>query len=329
MLGDNHGNLVHLYERDCSVQRRHQKVVEYAPAWSLPEALRARLAAGRAQGRAPRALHQRRHRRVPGRRGRQPLLHRGQPAHPGRAHGDRGDHGPRPRAGADPHRAGLQAVGSRDRHPQPGSRSSMRGVAIQVRVTAEDPKNDFLPDTGKISVYRPAVGLGIRLDDGSGYVGARVSPFYDSLLAKITASGLEWNYARRKAIRVAARVPHPRRQDQHPLPRERARAPDVRRRQGAHDVRRRDAGAGAVHAAPRSRDAHPALRGVDGGQRPPHRARQAQAAAGGAERPSRRCRTCRPRSPRRRRRPARSRSSTQRGPEGRGALAQGATGACT
>ena len=70
-----------------------------------------------------------------------------------------------------------------------------------MRVTAEDPKNDFLPDTGKIQVYRPAVGLGIRLDDGSGYVGARVSPYYDSLLAKITASGLEWNYARRKAVR--------------------------------------------------------------------------------------------------------------------------------
>ena len=97
-----------------------------------------------------------------------------------------------------------------------------RGVAIQVRVTAEDPRNDFLPDTGKIQVYRPAVGLGIRLDDGSGYVGARVSPYYDSLLVKITASGLEWNYARRKVVRVAARVPHPRREDQPRLPRERA-----------------------------------------------------------------------------------------------------------
>ena len=73
-----------------------------------------------------------------------------------------------------------------------------------MRVTAEDPKNDFLPDTGKIQVYRPAAGLGIRLDDGSGYVGARVSPYYDSLLAKITASGLEWNYARRKVVRPCA-----------------------------------------------------------------------------------------------------------------------------
>ena len=59
-----------------------------------------------------------------------------------------------------------------------------------------------MPDTGKIAVYRPAVGLGIRLDDGSGYVGARVSPFYDSLLAKVTASGLTWEYTRRKLVRA-------------------------------------------------------------------------------------------------------------------------------
>src|SRR5205807_2070672 len=116
VLGDNHGNLVHLFERDCSVQRRHQKVVEYAPAWSLPEAVRARLA------------------------------------------------------------------------------DDALKIARQV--------NYRNAGTGKISVYRPGAGLGIRLDDGSGYVGARVSPFYDSLLVKITASGLEWNYARRKVVRA-------------------------------------------------------------------------------------------------------------------------------
>ena len=120
VLGDNHGHLVHLHERDCSVQRRYQKVVEYAPAWSLPEALRARLAQDALKVARHAHYTQRRHRRVPGRRGRQPLLHRGQPAHPGRAHGHRGDHRPRPGAGADPHRAGLQAVRPRDRHPQPG-----------------------------------------------------------------------------------------------------------------------------------------------------------------------------------------------------------------
>src|SRR5687767_15861167 len=77
-----------------------------------------------------------------------------------------------------------------------------RGVAVQVRVTAEDPEHDFLPDAGKITVYRSAGGFGIRLDGGSGYVGARVSPYYDSLLVKVTAWGLEWEDARHKALRA-------------------------------------------------------------------------------------------------------------------------------
>ena len=126
ILGDNHGNLVHLFERDCSVQRRHQKVIEYAPAWSLPPALRARLADD--------ALKIARHVKysnagtvefLVGEDG-GALLHRGQPAHPGRAHRHRGDHRPRPGAGADPDRAGLQAVRSGDRHRQPGGHPAAR-----------------------------------------------------------------------------------------------------------------------------------------------------------------------------------------------------------
>src|SRR5215831_17030060 len=200
VLGDNHGNLVHLFERDCSVQRRYQKVVEYAPAWSLPEALRERLAQD--------ALKIARYARYTNAGTVEFLV------------GEDGSHyfievNPRIQVehtvtevitGRDLVQSQIRiAQGYRLSDPEIGIASQaaieQRGVAIQVRVTAEDPKNDFLPDTGKISVYRPAVGLGIRLDDGSGYVGARVSPFYDSLLVKITASGLEWNYARRKAIR--------------------------------------------------------------------------------------------------------------------------------
>ena len=200
ILGDNHGNLVHLFERDCSVQRRHQKVVEYAPAWSLPEALRARLAED--------ALE---------------VARQVSYSNAGTVEflvGEDGGHyfievNPRIQVehtvteaitGRDLVQAQIRiAEGYRLSDPEIGIGSQaeivQRGVAIQVRVTAEDPKNDFLPDTGKIQVYRPAAGLGIRLDDGSGYVGARVSPYYDSLLAKITASGLEWNYARRKVVR--------------------------------------------------------------------------------------------------------------------------------
>jgi pyruvate carboxylase len=201
ILGDNHGNLVHLFERDCSVQRRHQKVVEYAPAWSLPAELRERIAQD--------ALK---------------IARQVNYTNAGTVEflvAESGDHyfievNPRIQVehtvtevitGRDLVQSQiLISQGHKLSDPEidiPNQESiEQRGVAIQVRITAEDPRNEFLPDTGKIQVYRPAVGLGIRLDDGSGYVGARVSPYYDSLLAKVTASGLEWNYARRKAIRA-------------------------------------------------------------------------------------------------------------------------------
>src|SRR4029079_12666512 len=201
ILGDNHGNIVHLFERDCSVQRRHQKVIEYAPAWSLPPELRARIAAA--------ALKIARHVQYSNAGTVEFLV------------GEDGTHyfievNPRIQVEHTVTEAitGRDLVQSQIRIAQgqklsdPGidipnqAAIQQRGVAIQVRITAEDPRNDFLPDTGKIQVYRPAVGLGIRHDDGSGYVGARVSPYYDSLLAKVTASGLEWNYVRRKVIRA-------------------------------------------------------------------------------------------------------------------------------
>jgi pyruvate carboxylase len=201
VLGDTHGNLVHLFERDCSVQRRHQKVVEYAPAWSLPLELRERLCAD-----ALKVARQVNYTNA----GTVEFLV-----------AEDGQHyfievNPRIQVehtvtevitGRDLVQSQIRiAQGYKLADPEldmPNQASiEQRGVAIQVRITAEDPRNDFLPDTGKIQVYRPAMGLGIRLDDGSGYVGARVSPYYDSLLAKVTASGREWNYARRKAIRA-------------------------------------------------------------------------------------------------------------------------------
>jgi pyruvate carboxylase len=201
VLGDKHGNLIHLFERDCSVQRRHQKVVEYAPAWSLPQALRARLAED-----ALKVARQVSYTNA----GTVEFLV-----------AEDGTHyfievNPRIQVEHTVTEAitGRDLVQSQIRIAQGYALTSpeldmpnqaaiqQRGVAIQVRITAEDPRNDFLPDTGKIQVYRPAAGLGIRLDDGSGYVGARVSQYYDSLLAKVTASGLEWNYARRKVVRA-------------------------------------------------------------------------------------------------------------------------------
>jgi pyruvate carboxylase len=200
ILGDNHGHLVHLFERDCSVQRRHQKVVEYAPAWSLPQPLRQRLADDALKiARQVSYSNAGTVEFLVGRDGRHYFI----------------EVNPRIQVehtvteaitGRDLVQAQIRVAQGYDLgDPEIGIASQadivQRGVAIQVRVTAEDPRNDFLPDTGKIQVYRPAAGNGIRLDDGSGYVGARVSPYYDSLLAKITASGLEWNYARRKVVR--------------------------------------------------------------------------------------------------------------------------------
>ena len=282
VLGDNHGNLVHLFERDCTVQRRYQKVVEYAPAWSLPEALRARLAedalkvarqanytnAGTVEFLVGedgshyfievnpriqvehtvtevitgRDLVQAQIRIAQGYKLADPEI--GIPNQEAIEHARRRDPGAHHRRGS-PER--LPARHRQDLGLPPGGRPRhppRRRLGLRRRA--------------RVAVLRLAARQGDRVGPGVELRAAQGDP-------------------------LAARVPHPRRQDQHPLPRERARAPDVRRGQGAHDVHRRDAGAGAVHAAPRSRDAHPALRGVDGRQRPPHGARQAQAPARRAE----------------------------------------------
>jgi pyruvate carboxylase len=78
----------------------------------------------------------------------------------------------------------------------------IRGFAIQCRVTTEDPAQGFQPDTGRIEVYRSAGGNGIRLDGSQGFVGAVITPHYDSLLVKVTCSGATYELARRKVVRA-------------------------------------------------------------------------------------------------------------------------------
>ncbi|HTU19022.1 MAG TPA: pyruvate carboxylase, partial [Gemmataceae bacterium] len=201
LLGDQHGNLVHLFERDCSLQRRHQKIVEIAPAVNLDPALRQRiLDAALAIGRAVRLDNA----------GTVEFL----------VDADSGNFyfievNPRIQVehtvteevtGYDVVKSQiLIAQGRPLSDPEIGlgdqGRVTTHGYALQCRVTTEDPANNFLPDYGKLSNYRSASGMGIRLDAGSAFTGAVITPFYDSMLVKVTAHGLRFADAARRMMR--------------------------------------------------------------------------------------------------------------------------------
>ena len=202
ILADEHGNVVHLGERDCSLQRRYQKVVEYAPAWSVPketiEALRAdavKIAkhVGYVNAGTVEFL-------VDGKTGKHYFI----------------EMNPRIQVehtvtemvtGVDLVRSQiLIAEGCPLSDPRIGLKSQddlhINGYAIQCRVTTEDPSNNFAPDTGKITAYRSGGGCGIRLDGGSAYTGTVISPYYDSLLVKVTAWDSTFEGAWRRAVRA-------------------------------------------------------------------------------------------------------------------------------
>ncbi|TMH73319.1 MAG: pyruvate carboxylase [Betaproteobacteria bacterium] len=189
ILGDSHGNLVHLYERDCSVQRRNQKVVERAPAPYLDEATRQSLCES--------ALR---------------LARAAGFTHAGTVEflmdADSGAYyfievNPRIQVehtvteqitGVDIVKAQIRVseggrIGDDDAllPAQPSIR--INGHAVQCRITTEDPEKGFAPDYGRLTAYRSAAGFGLRLDGGTAYTGAVITPFYDSLLVKVTAWG--------------------------------------------------------------------------------------------------------------------------------------------
>lgn len=195
ILGDSHGNLVHLYERDCSVQRRYQKVVEIAPAPDLDTDLRDQIC-NAACAIANSANYEN--------AGTVEFL----------VDADSGkfffiEVNPRIQVehtvteevtGLDLIRAQiLVAQGEKLSGAEIGIKGqdsiSTIGFALQCRVTTEDPTNSFMPDYGRISQYRSASGIGIRLDAGSAYVGAVVTPYYDSMLVKISARGKNFERA--------------------------------------------------------------------------------------------------------------------------------------
>ncbi|MEX0812767.1 MAG: pyruvate carboxylase [Chitinophagales bacterium] len=188
ILGDKYGNVLHLYERDCSVQRRFQKVVEMAPSQGLKQVTRDKLYAY-----ALRIARKVGYNNA----GTVEFLV------------DPDEHiyfievNPRIQVehtvteevtGVDIVRSQiLIAAGQRLDSPSIFLRNQSdiqcKGFAIQCRITTEDPENDFKPDYGTLVAYRNASGFGIRLDEGSSYRGVTISPFFDSMLAKVTANG--------------------------------------------------------------------------------------------------------------------------------------------
>ena len=201
VLGDQYGNVVHLYERDCSLQRRYQKVVEFSPAFSVDQKVRDALYAD--------AVKIAKHVGYVNAGTLEFLVDR------------EGNHyfiemNPRIQVehtvtemvtGIDLVRTQiLIAEGRPLSDPEiglPNQKSVVHsGYALQCRVTTEDPTNNFAPDTGKITAYRSTGGFGVRLDGGNAYSGAVISPYYDSLLVKVTC----WDNTFEGVCRKAARA---------------------------------------------------------------------------------------------------------------------------
>lgn len=201
VLGDNYGNIVHLFERDCSIQRRHQKLIEFTPSQSIDDSQRQRICEDAIL--LAKSVNYRNAGTV------EFLVD---------AHGEHYFIEMNPRIQvehtvtelvtgidlvqaqiliAQGHSLMSEAIGIADQ-----ASIAMRGAAIQCRITTEDPQNNFMPDTGKLEVYRTGSGNGVRLDGGNGFTGAVISPYYDSLLVKTTTYGRTFQEARRKALRA-------------------------------------------------------------------------------------------------------------------------------
>lgn len=201
VLGDKYGNIVHMFERDCSIQRRHQKVVEFTPAFSISQDIRnniyqdalkiARDVNYRSAGTLEFLVDS---------QGNYYFI----------------EMNPRIQVehtvtemvtGIDIVQAQIQiAQGYPLDSPEIGINSQkdimLNGYSIQCRITTENPSNNFAPDTGKIESYRTGSGFGIRLDGGNGFTGAEISPYYDSLLVK----NISWSRTFQDVIKKSIRA---------------------------------------------------------------------------------------------------------------------------
>ncbi|KPN13602.1 pyruvate carboxylase [Bacillus australimaris] len=199
VIGDNHGNIIHLYERDCSVQRRHQKVIEVAPSVSLTDQLREDICEAAVQ-----------------------LAQNVSYINAGTveflvANGEFYFIEVNPRVqvehtitemitGVDIVQTQILVAKGHNLHSKEVGIPKQEdifthGFAIQSRVTTEDPLNDFMPDTGKIMAYRSGGGFGVRLDTGNSFQGAVITPYYDSLLVKLSTWALTFDQAAAKMVR--------------------------------------------------------------------------------------------------------------------------------
>ncbi len=201
IMGDEHGNVIHLFERDCSIQRRHQKVVETAPASALPMELRQKIC--NAALKLMKNVH---------------YVNAGTVEFLVTPDGQFYFIEVNPRVQVE-HTVtemitGIDIVQTQIKVAEGyaldsdeigiKSQDDVRclGNAIQCRITTEDPMNNFMPDSGKIMVYRSGGGFGVRLDSGNAYTGAIITPYYDSLLVKTTTYGRTHKEAVEKMLRV-------------------------------------------------------------------------------------------------------------------------------
>lgn len=200
IIGDQHGNLMHLFERDCSVQRRHQKLVEIAPAFSLP--LEQRQAICEAAVKLMKNVN---------------YISAGTVEFLATPDGKFYFIEVNPRiqvehtvteqiTGLDIVQTQIKIAEGYELHgPEIALPTQeelrVQGHAIQCRITTEDPSNNFMPDTGKLITYRSGGGFGIRLDGGNAFTGSVITPYYDSLLVKATTYGLTHQIAITKMLR--------------------------------------------------------------------------------------------------------------------------------